>query len=80
MTDHDHICRKEVSRILNVSVSTVIRLTKSGEMPACFKIGKRTFWSKHEISAYLAEQKAKGRQNKVTPVPPAGERNVEKDQ
>lgn len=80
MTDHDHICRKEVSRILNVSVSTVVRLTKSGEMPACFKIGKRAFWSKHEISAYLAEQKAKGRQGNAKLVPPAGERNVEKDQ
>ncbi len=53
----------EVARVLNVTVTQVYTLMRSGDLPA-LKIGKKGVWrvSRETLEAYLAELEAEARQ------------------
>ena len=57
----------EVARVLNVTVTQVYTLMRSGDLPA-LKIGKKGVWrvSRETLEAYLAELEAAARRR--TPV------------
>ncbi|MEO6468059.1 MAG: helix-turn-helix domain-containing protein [Acidimicrobiia bacterium] len=57
----------EVARVLNVTVTQVYTLMRSGDLPA-LKIGKKGVWrvSRETLEAYLADLEAEARQR--TPV------------
>ena len=57
----------EVARVLNVTVTQVYTLMRSGDLPA-LKIGKKGVWrvSRETLEAYLADLEAQARQR--TPV------------
>ena len=57
----------EVARVLNVTVTQVYTLMRSGDLPA-MKIGKKGVWrvSRETLEAYLAELEAEARRR--TPV------------
>ena len=57
----------EVARVLNVTVTQVYTLMRSGDLPA-LKIGKKGVWrvSRETLEAYLAALEAEARQR--TPV------------
>ena len=54
------IPKKEVARLLNISVSTVIRWSKAGILPKPFKLGpNKTMYVRDEIEAYIGCAKEK---------------------
>ncbi len=57
----------EVARVLNVTVTQVYTLMRSGDLPA-LKIGKKGVWrvSRETLEAYLADLEAEARQR--TPI------------
>ena len=57
----------EVARVLNVTVTQVYTLMRSGDLPA-LKIGKKGVWrvSRETLEAYLSELEAEARRR--TPV------------
>ena len=55
----DHISIKQVASELNVSVSTVRRLTNGEYFPQPYQIGGKTFFSKKEVLSWLDEQKSR---------------------
>jgi predicted DNA-binding transcriptional regulator AlpA len=58
MTISRFIPKKEVSRILGVSVSTVIRWSKTGILPQPFELGpNKTMYVRDEIEAYIEKVK-----------------------
>ena len=53
-----YISKKEVARILNISESTVLRWSKSGNMPKPFPLGpNKTYWDIDEICEWIEEKK-----------------------
>ena len=59
MSYSDNISKKQVARILGVSESTVVRLSKTGEFPLPYKLGGRTFYSEAEIKSWVELQKSR---------------------
>tara|TARA_B100001142_G_C14324741_1_gene651800 strand:- start:1343 stop:1663 length:321 start_codon:yes stop_codon:yes gene_type:complete len=60
MTISRFIPKKEVARILGVSVSTVIRWSKTGILPQPFELGpNKTMYVRDEIEDYIAHAKEK---------------------
>ena len=58
MTISRFIPKKEVARILGVSVSTVIRWSKTGILPQPFELGpNKTMYVLDEIEAYIEKVK-----------------------
>ena len=53
----------EVARVLNVTVTQVYTLMRSGDLPA-LKIGRKGVWrvSRETLEAFLAEREAEARQ------------------
>jgi predicted DNA-binding transcriptional regulator AlpA len=54
----DHISIKKVASELNVSVSTVRRLTNDDYFPQPYRIGGKTFFSKKEVLSWLDIQRS----------------------
>ena len=52
----DNISIKQVSAELNVSISTVRRLTKNAHFPQPYRIGGKTFFSKKEVLTWIDAQ------------------------
>ena len=58
MTISRFIPKKEVARILGVSVSTVIRWSKKGLLPQPFELGpNKTMYVHDEIEVYIEKAK-----------------------
>ena len=55
----DHISIKQVASELNVSVSTVRRLTNDVYFPQPYQIGGKIFFSKKEVLSWLDKQKSR---------------------
>ena len=45
--------KREVAVYLGISLSTVIRWHKSGELPAPIKLGKRILWDRHQLDLMI---------------------------
>ena len=51
----NNISKKEVSRMVGVSESTIVRWVNAGKFPAPFPIEGRTFFYRPEVDSWLAE-------------------------
>lgn len=45
--------KREVAVYLGISLSTVIRWHKSGELPAPIKLGKRILWDRQQLDLMI---------------------------
>lgn len=45
--------KREVATYLGISLSTVIRWHKSGELPAPIRLGKRILWDRHQLDLMI---------------------------
>jgi len=59
MEHSENICKKEASRLLNISPSSFYRLVKKGELNHPFPMGGRSFYKRSEILAYNEAQQQK---------------------
>ena len=58
MTISEFIPRKEVARILGISVSTVFRWSNDGDLPQPVRLGpNKTMYARDEIEAYIEKVK-----------------------
>ena len=60
MTISEFIPKKEVARILGISVSTVFRWSNDGDLPQPVRLGpNKTMYVRDEIEDYIARAKEK---------------------
>ena len=59
MTLSDNISKKEVSRLIGLSESTIVRLVQKNIFPLPYRLGGRTFFSRQEVKQWEQDQKLK---------------------
>ena len=73
-----YISKKEVSRKLNISPSTVVRWSKEQIIPLPFMLGNKVVWDENELN--LAIEEMKKQRGFFGHKPERGEKNVNKTQ
>ena len=59
MINSNLLCKKEVARILKVSVSTVYRWTVMGHLIPPFRLGEnRVMWNEVDLNEWIEKQKS----------------------
>ena len=73
-----YLSKKEVSRKLNISPSTVMRWPKKQIIPLPFMLGNKVVWDENELN--LAIEEMKKQRGFFGHTPERGEKNVNKTQ
>ena len=52
----DPACREDIGALLRVSQSQITVLSRRGDLPPSFKVGKRRYWRRADVLSWLDQR------------------------